>query len=58
MGVYRHMTVKLSELMIKLTLTSCLKGVLETEIIRQAGPVHSIKTKEEHTYSELGYSLF
>lgn len=37
-GVHRHMTVKLSELMIKLTLTSCLKGVLKPEIIRQSIP--------------------
>ena len=39
-GVHHHMTVKLSQLMIMLTLTSCLKGVLEPEIIRQAGQVY------------------
>lgn len=54
-GVQRHMTVKLSELMIKLTLTSCLKGVLKPGIIRQPRQVHSIQTRGEDTNSELGW---
>lgn len=56
-GVQRHMTVKLSELMIKLTLTSCLKGVLKPEIIRQPRQVHSIQTRGEDTNVGLGWSF-